>query len=930
MINNPKAHFRITPWLGRQRWLVGWSVGVALAVLAMPASALQVMVDDELATVQGQDGVDITLNTSNLSTEALGQRLNSGNANLRAGLEIQNITYTPVDIYGNDKTGTFTGELTLGIDMGRNGSGVPGGVLSLDLPNRVRFHTDNVMLFGNASAANDATSKVGGLGEVAYDASGRLVFSNVGGLFNADGEEFMLFGKLDNANMFWRQQSGDAKAPYLVMTDGKTFWHAYGAHVGVDRYGLVQTAKLIDLGLEYTTRFKQPDPTATTVTAPVTRMSLCTAGTTCTTATDAGIGMYRFGWGGTIVDPYLSFAGGGIHQAASGVYDAEGLHLVAKWNFLSNDGEASDNIGGGYAPGVNAGNFDVTGVDTDNKHTGFHWFLGNESDPGSATVPVSIELANWRNLPGAAYGSEFDIRLGMVNNGQGGANALCFGSRDCVKADGTYDNTKQGQLISMGAPTGTGLGTTVRNSSIRSMSEGIRARDTHFPNTVPSGWKDFDWGLINSFSHMDSNIYIYPKTSTVLKRGDGTNGSEIVADLILMGQTLDDNNGTFRNSRTTGCAPATPCITGGRSDYNGNRATNFGNGSHMLIADTSSGASNGIGMMDMSFLLMARQTHIIMKPMTSLTDVGASNYATNQYLPANYISSKLATAAQAYTGGLDFTSGEVRYNLYATFGGLDLSPAHQADAYDYYPSYKEACPSGKDCPNVLVGGINQWNYEGFFNFRLSPHPASLSNQPNSQYLGYSLAYRATSYDVADTISGGGVTADLANSPAYLASYLGSANPLIGAHPSGRCVASGSCTGVGTMFGTAEPSQQGKLVVTGAITGDMAFINGKLMITAGEECMTGAGACPTSGGTIDYSKSTMPGLTFSHNILIGMSAYGEVNARAAILGGISTLPGGDTKQPFLINRMEFDGKNLGSIAVPKGNYFGIATLKPQRL
>lgn len=898
------------------RWLV-----LLLSVFVLPASALQMLADSELAGVQGRDGVDITLDTSKLGVEALGQRLNAGNANLRAGMEIQNISYTPVDYYGRATT-DYNGVLTLGIDLGQR-AGTPGGILSLDLPNRVRFHTDNVMLFGNASAANDATSQVGGMGEVAYDASGRLVYSNIGGLFNANGSDFMLYGKLDNANMFWRQQSKDPKAPYLVMTDGKTFWHAYGAHVGVEKGGLVQRAQLIDLGLEYTTRFKQPDKNATN-----SDMTLCAdpsiacsmAG--ATTNMDPGIGMYRFGWGGTIVSPDLLFAGGGIHQSNTGVYDSEGIHLVAKWNFLSNDGEASNNIGGGYAPGVTAANFDPTGADPDNMHTGFHWFLGNESEPddpgiaGSPVPPVSIELANWRNLPGAAYGSEFDIRMGMVNNGQGAASPLCFGSRSCVKADGTKDNTKFGELLNI-VPTGTGLGMTVRDSSIRSMSEGIRARDSHFPVTVPDGWKDFDWGLINSFSHMDSNIYLYPKTSTVLKRGDGGNGSEIVADIILMGQTLDDDNGTFRHTGGTGA----------RLDANNNRATNFGNGSHMLIADTSAGASNGIGMMDMSFMLMARQTHIIMKPMTSLTNAATTTYATDQYLPANYISSQTANAEQAYTGGLDFTSGEVRYNLYATFGGLDLSPAHQADVYNYYPAFNEACPSGKTCPNVLVGGINSWNYEGFFNFRLSPHPASLSNQPNSQYLGYSLVYRATSYNVAGTINGSGVTSDLTNSPAYSSTYLGTNDPLIGAAPAGRCVASGSCSGQGTMFGTAEPSQQNALVTTGAITGDVAFINGKLMITAGNEVLFTSGP---NAGTIDYANSDMPGLTFSHDILIGMSAYNQVKARAAILGGISTLPGGDTAQPFLINRMEFNGQNLGSIAVPKGNYFGVATLKPQRL
>lgn len=870
--NNNKYYLKRLFGISKKSLMLG-----SVCLLAGPAFALQALDNEQLASITGQDGVDITLNTSKLSTEALGVRMNANDNNLRGGLELQNISYTPVDYYGNDMTGVHTGQLTVGVDLGQSASGTPGGVISLDLPNRVRFHSENLKLFGNNGADNESSTATSGLGEIAYDASGKLVFSNVGGLFNADGEEFMLFGKLENANMFWRQQSGNAKAPYLVMTDGKTFWHAYKAHVGVERGGLVQRAELIDLGLEYTTRFKQPDPSATDP-----RMTLCIAGTTCNTPTDPGIGMYRFGWGGTIVDPYLLFAGGGIVQNSSGNYDKEGIHLVAKWNFLSNDGEASNNIGGGFAPGVTSINFDSTGADSkkDTHHQGFYWFLGNESDPGSNTVPVSIELANWRNLPGAAYGSVMDMRTSVVHAGQGGANALCFGSRDCVASDGTQDTSKFGELVNI-APSATGLGLTLRDSSIRAYSESIRARDDHFPTTVPSGVQDFDWGLINSFSHLDGNIYLYPKTSSVAGVG-----SEIVADIVIMGQTLDDDNNGFRHTGGSGA----------RLDNNSNRATNFGNGSHMLIADTQAG--NGIGMLDMSFLLMAKQTHILMKPMSTTRD------PIGQYNSSNYVGSADATEEQAYRGGLDFTSNETRYNLFATFGGLDLSPVGQADAYDYYPAYGEACPTGKSCPNMLIGGINSWNYEGFFNFRLSPHPASLSNKPNDQYLGYSLAYRATSYGV-----------NLANVDSQAAG-------LIGAAPAGRCESPGICSGLGTYFGTAEPSQQDALVTTGAVTGDMAFVNGKMMITAGEEVLT--------GGVIDYSKSTMPSLIFSHDILIGMSAYSEVESRAGILGGASNLPGGAGARPFLINRMEFNGQNLGSIAVPKGRYFGIAGLRPQRL
>lgn len=216
-----------------------------------------------------------------------------------------------------------------------------------------------------------------------------------------------------------------------------------------------------------------------------------------------------------------------------------------------------------------------------------------------------------------------------------------------------------------------------------------------------------------------------------------------------------------------------------------------------------------------------------------------------------------STEADHMNSGIDITAKKTRFNLLATFGGRDL------------PKLSDPDLNGET--RILTGGINYWNYEGFLNLRISPP------HEGNNYLGYSLGFRATS-DSLSTKEVDGFSDR-------------------GFHGGG-----------GTYFSMTEPSQPQAELRFGEVTGDMAFVNGKVeLIGTGEE------------------GDKKPKLRMTHDILVGTSAAAELNARAVMVGG---LPGGQEGQAFAINNLGFAGEKLASIIIPSGQLHGSLSLKPQ--
>ncbi len=211
-----------------------------------------------------------------------------------------------------------------------------------------------------------------------------------------------------------------------------------------------------------------------------------------------------------------------------------------------------------------------------------------------------------------------------------------------------------------------------------------------------------------------------------------------------------------------------------------------------------------------------------------------------------------SSEADYMDSGIDITAKKARFNLLATFGGRDL------------PKLSEPDLNGD--VRILTGGINYWNYEGFLNVRISP-------PHEGNYLGYSLGFRATSDSLGNFSDRG---------------FHG---------------------GEGTYFSMTEPQQPQAELRFGEVTGDMAFVNGKMeLVSTAQE------------------NDGFPKLRMSHDILVGTAAAQELNARAEVVGG---LPGGPEGQPFAINDLGFANERLGSIIVPSAHLHGSLSLKPQQ-
>lgn len=752
-----------------------------LLAVTLQGRAMQALDDEQLASINGRDGIVTTFQTPYLGL-SLAQRFDAG-TDYEAGLQLQDISFTPVLANGAAPPAGTLASLVTAFDVGGPAASGPPAVTSTTLDvSRVRLQIEDIDIYGKPESGGTygAVQREGSFGELTMDASAELHLINASGFFYTDdsSDYAHLYGKLTDADMFYRQVQSPV-APYLLFTDGTAEWRVNSGMLGFvndlsniaspgydsfNRYvdsGLMTRSPFIDVEYIFNYRFKQPQPANT-----VLRMTV-----------DDSLGMYSFGWRGTFTDAQLVFGGGGVDFQGGGV--SEGSRFSTRFNYLRGDGTTSDD------PATVAQNIPATSSD-------FVWSFGsaeaknanNTSVGPSGDTALRFDITDWRNLPGVDYAHSWPyIGLDVVNKDQGPIQALCWGASIAAGCGGVDQ-----QSIAF-SPSRTGVALTVRDGALRTYSERIRVHDSYYT----SGIRDFDWGLIYTFANVDADVYLYPTSP------DGSQTRGLWADIALMSQTLDASS----EFRTIG----------------GNRANNWTNGSHLMIADTDFG--NAIGMMDQSFLLLAKDANIRLK------SLGAPD-----------INGKFSKAA-AWQGGIDITAPKARFNLFATFGGRDLPQRGLADPYTAYPTIYESCPVSETCPVTLVGGVNSWNYEGFLNLRISPPANDTTNAEDTTYLGYSLGFRATSNGTAG-------------------------NPACSAADA----VSGLCSGDGTFFATAEPGQQQAEVVIGSVTGDMSFVDGEIHLVGTSE-----------------EGDFRPKLRMKHTLLVGLAATADLNARAVGIGGL---------------------------------------------
>lgn len=738
---------------------------IALLLLGFPLSAwtMQPLDDAELAAVSGQDGIAITVTTDRMAAEQVRWELDGG-TNYEASLVAGEVSYSSLVNDGQDMA-----NWTTTYDVGSDSTGNPAVSIGMQL-DPVRFEVVDLGLQGR----DDPAPRY--FGSVVMDASGELEYSNTGGLFNnTPGAGAYLYGQLSDLNVFHRQLEND-QAPYLILADGSAMWRVHDGSIGVvsgDNStplrvgGLRTSADFIDAQLQVTTRYKNP---ALLGSPQPLRMNSADS-----------IGMYHFGWRGSLHEAELIFGPRGLEYGSD---ISDGLGFSTRWNYVREDGSSS------RFPGTVLANRPAT-------TEGFRWIFGTGDPSSGEDHPMRFELTDWRNMPGKRYAHDFPlIALDIVNPGQGRPQ-LCWGATStgpCAGAAPQWVGFQPGR---------TSVAVSMRDGNMGAYAETVRIYDGADPtqsfNPAEANNRELDWSLIYTFANLDTDIYLSPGGHP----DDPDRG--LMADILVMAQTLQNDPG------------GNPQIKG----------SNWADGAHLMIADTNVGM--GIGLMDISFLLLAEDTRILLRP----TAAGGGG---------------------EYAGGIDITSPRARFDLRATFGGRDLAPKGGADL-------------APGAARVLTAGVNAWNYEGFLNARLSP-PADGEN-----YLGYSLAMRATS----------------ASTPS----------------------ADGQASGQGTYFAMAEPSQLDAELRFGGVSGDMAFVDGKVeLISASDD------------------GDNTPKIRMTHDILVGLSAQSRMHDGAWAIGGPEQLPGGAAGQVFRIDSLQLGERNLGSIVVPGGQFYGSLTLKPQ--
>lgn len=668
-----------------------------MGVTASNAFSMQPLDEAVLSSISGKDGISIDIETpsSGITADSLSLKLDPElptEALLQMASSVVDepaIKLVNVDANGNVGGSAFVVNT---FDVGSDGSSP---YLSYQLE-----------IFGqpDSDGARRARLALGELGHGednaygswALDGEGELHFINEGGIFNAAGNNAYLLGELSNGRIYYRQVdypevSGDPEPAYLIMDNLKARWEMAQGALGINNEGIrMATDGTINVALDTDLFFK-------------------TGGDDFT---PGGRGLQHFGWLGSLKEAELLWRTKGASADPSQTPGA--INLSSRWNYI----------------GASEGSYNEE----------FRWRLGETggtSNPANGDTRIMFEVADWATWGNNTYGHDFPlIALDVISGDRIGPNQnqLCWGYANgggC--SGGDWVNLEPGFMVD---PPGAGasednkgLALTIRDGNLMSYSRRINLLeqewnsgsnsyetilDPAYEYADPEGnvTHTIDWGLIYTFANVDGNIYLYPGGNP----DDDTKG--ILADIVLMSQTF--------------CDPS----AGGGCDDSEELGFNWEHGSHLMIADTNMDGDSvndegepvtgtelrdamGIGLIGTSFLVMADDTRIWLKP-----DSGDATYP----------------GGSNYSGGLDLFSPRVRFALDTTFGG-GILPADEANRDVANEPYGEG-------PQFVLGARIRANMEGAVNMRLSP---SRDADPAAKnYLGYSWAVR-----LKDTGNGGG-------------------------------------------------------------------------------------------------------------------------------------------------------------------------------
>lgn len=451
----------------------------------------------------------------------------------------------------------------------------------------------------------------------------------------------------------------------------------------------------------------------------------------------------------------------------------------------------------------------------------FRWRIGHASGDREF-----LEFGNWRNLERASgvvpgrYGFDFPLIVidaldaGSATNAGG---SLCWGN----SMTGAACSAGGGTLLTLRAGTVEGYAAAVNRSGGATAMHLIRNGNLlAWSNAVrvgavnkPALDTNQAWGLIYTFANINSNVYFYPGGSESDTAG-GSRNSGVVGDVRFMTQSFGD-------------WVITPLCTTTPADPSCN-TTRWSQGSHFMLADTA--AQQGVGLLGASYLVAADDLRLWLK-----------NTTNGQASPANW------------EGGVDLFSPRTRAQLRALFGGARLPNGH----------------------NLVRGANVDFNFEGLWNFRLSPPPTG------QDLVAYSVAMRFRC---------GNTTAFGCAGNAFAGS-------------TGATVASGS----GSYIAIEEPGRAGVALRFADISGDVAWDQGVLQLRAADE--TGVGKAD---------------LTLSNKLLLGASAATRMGDAAT---GVGLGVGGAAGRTVTTN-VNFGNNHVLSWAVPAASMHASFVVMPK--
>ncbi len=774
------------------------AAGIA-AVLPGTAGAMLALSENELATVNGQDGIEININSPAISITQL--QLNSDSSANAGGFQADGVRLAPTGVLGDPTA--VTGYWTL--DAGAN----------------AQTTVPAIALVGHMDRA-----RVGGAGNDGYDArmigSGADVTRSFGQWALVSDIDFRVVGQ----PLYGIPSS--TTALYLALNDATLFYrqNAYpNANIALDNFNFIwdMPAGTIDVDND---GIRIAGDATFRADFDLTYKYNADQNLTAVTINDRPLA--RVGWGGVLYDSLLYLRGGGIWDTAvdAGTNVAFNTAGTAMLNMPTT----------GRTEGINVGmRWNYRSPLTPLVAGNFRWSIGHVTGDREY-----VEFSDWRNLEQASgpvpnrYG--FDFPLLAIDTLSAGSDtnaggSLCWGNT----MTGAACSGGGGTLLKMQAGTVTGYNATVnrtggaaavhliRNGNLFAWSHSVQLYRFPVGDATPTLEVDNNTALVYTLANINSNMYFYPGGSESDVAG-GSRDQGVLVDVLFMTQSF----GTWQNNYQPG--PYTDTIR-------------WSHGSHFMLADTD--AEMGIGLLGSSFLFAGDDMRIWLK-----------NTSAGQASPANW------------DGGIDLFSPRTRTQMIALFAGARL-------------------PGGHD---LIRGLYVNFNFEGLWNFRLSPPPTRTGEAQD--FLAYSAAIRFRCGTTTPLGCTGNAFADAA----------------------GSTIASGQ----GSYMSLAEPASPAADFRVADMSGDIAWTEGTLQVRSVND---------TSADNAPNSPDDVPGkpeVVIANKILVGASAAARMTDASLGAG----LGAGGAAGRTLTANVTFAGSRVLSWAIPAASVYASFSILPQ--